>query len=89
MGHEVFIEEGRGGERYLRAEDICGRITWRWTLRRLGSVGWTGLGWLRIRCSGGLLWTRWWILGFHKENWIFFDKLTDRLSNNILHHGVI
>jgi hypothetical protein len=27
MGHEVFIEEGRGGERYLRAEDICGRIT--------------------------------------------------------------
>jgi hypothetical protein len=27
---------------------------------------WTGLNWLRIGTSGGLLWTRWWIFGFLK-----------------------
>jgi hypothetical protein len=27
---------------------------------------WTGLIWLRIGTSGGLLWTRYWALGFHK-----------------------
>jgi hypothetical protein len=29
-------------------------------------VGWTGLIWLRLGTSGGLLWTWWWTFGFHK-----------------------
>jgi hypothetical protein len=40
-------------------------------------MGRTGFGWLRIGSSGGFLWTRWWILGFHKESRIFFDKLSN------------
>jgi hypothetical protein len=27
---------------------------------------WTGLIWLTVGTSGGLLWTRWWTFGFHK-----------------------
>jgi len=30
-------------------------------------MGRTGLSWLRIGSSGGLLWARWWTFGFHKE----------------------
>jgi hypothetical protein len=37
---------------------ICGRITLRWTLRRLGSMGRTGFGWLRIESDGKFLWMR-------------------------------
>jgi hypothetical protein len=40
-------------------------------------MGRTGFIWLRIGSSGRLLWTRWWTFGFHKESWIFFDKLSD------------
>jgi hypothetical protein len=51
-------------------------------------MGRSGLSWLRIGSSGGLLWKRWWIFGFHKER-IFFDNwVTISFSNNILHHGV-
>jgi hypothetical protein len=34
---------------------------------------WTGSNWLRIRTSGGLLWTRQWTFGFHKmvgSSWV-------------------
>jgi hypothetical protein len=34
---------------------------------------WTGLIWLRIVTSGGLLWTRYWTFGFHKilgSSWV-------------------
>jgi hypothetical protein len=34
---------------------VGGRITLRWTLGRWGFMGRTGLGWLRIESSGGLL----------------------------------
>jgi hypothetical protein len=34
---------------------IGGRITLRWTLWRLGSMGRTGFSWLKIGSSGGLL----------------------------------
>jgi hypothetical protein len=34
---------------------IGGRITLSWTLGRLGSMGRTGFGWLRIGSNGGLL----------------------------------
>jgi hypothetical protein len=35
----------------------------KWTLGRLVG-GWSGLTWLRIWIAGGLLWVRWWTLGF-------------------------
>jgi hypothetical protein len=34
---------------------LGGRITLRWTLGRLGSMGRTEFGWLRLGSSGGLL----------------------------------
>jgi hypothetical protein len=37
----------------------------------------TGFSWLGIGSSGGLLWTRWWTFGFHKESRILFDRLSD------------
>jgi hypothetical protein len=40
-------------------------------------MGRAGFSWLRIGSIRGLLWTRWWTLGFHKESRIFFDKLSD------------
>jgi hypothetical protein len=59
------VGQGRGVYRVLvgrpeRKEPLgrprrSGRITLRWTLGRLGSMGRTGFGWLRIGSSGGLL----------------------------------
>jgi hypothetical protein len=34
---------------------VGGKITLRWTLGRLGSMGQTEFGWLRIGSGGGLL----------------------------------
>jgi hypothetical protein len=67
---------------------VGGRITLRWTLGRQGSMGRTGFSWLRKGSCAGLLWTRWWTFGFHKESRILFDKLSVSFSNNILHRGV-
>jgi hypothetical protein len=52
---------GRGRSVYgiliRKSEDLSvgGRITLRWILGRLGSVGKSGFGWLRIGSSGGIL----------------------------------
>jgi hypothetical protein len=52
-------------------------------------MGRTGFGWLRIESSGGLLWTRWWTFGFHKESRLLFTRwVTISFSKSILHHGV-
>jgi hypothetical protein len=66
-GHVACMGEGRG-EVFTgfwlggpKARDdlgdlgISGRITLRWTLGRLGSMGQTGFGWLRIGSSSDLL----------------------------------
>jgi hypothetical protein len=42
--------------------------------------GWTGFIWLKIGASGGLLWTRWWTLEFHKMREIFW--LAKELSDS-------
>jgi hypothetical protein len=34
---------------------VVGRATLRWTLRRYGSIGRAGFGWLGMGSSGGLL----------------------------------
>jgi len=55
---EVFTGFWLGGpKRRDHGEDldIDGRITLRWTLGRYGSMGQTGVGWLRIGSGGGLL----------------------------------
>jgi hypothetical protein len=58
-------------------------------LREIGPMGRTGFGWVRIGSSGGLLWTRKWTFGFHKESRIFLTSWeTIRFSNNIPSHGV-
>jgi hypothetical protein len=59
--------------------DVGGRITLSWTLGRLGSMGRTGFSRLRIGYNGGLLRTRWWTFGFHKESRIF---LTSWVTNS-------
>jgi hypothetical protein len=49
----------------------------------------TGFSWLKIRSSGGLVWTRWWTFGLHKKAGYFLTSwVTVGFSNNILHHGV-
>jgi hypothetical protein len=58
---EVFTGFWLGGP---KARDHCedlgvdGRITLRWILGRYGSMRRTGFSWLRIGCSGRLVWTR-------------------------------
>jgi hypothetical protein len=83
-GHVARMVEGRGVYRVLvgrpegkRSLGVGGRITLSWTLGRWGCMGRTGFNWLRTGSSGGILWTRWWTFGFHKESRIFLDKLSD------------
>jgi hypothetical protein len=40
---------------YWKDLGVGGRITFRWTLGRQGSMGRTGFSWLRMGSSGGLL----------------------------------
>jgi hypothetical protein len=51
---------------------VRGRITLKLIFRNYNGRVWTGLIWLRIGTSGGLLWRRWWTLGFHKIRGIFW-----------------
>jgi hypothetical protein len=71
---EVFTGFWLGGPKVRDHWDdlgVGGRIELSWALGRKGSMGRTGLGWLTIGSNGGLLWTRWWTFGFHKESRIF------------------
>jgi hypothetical protein len=43
------------GKRPLGRHDVGGRIILEWILERKDGVVWTGLIWLRIGTSGGLL----------------------------------
>jgi hypothetical protein len=55
---EVFTGSWLGGPKgrdHWEDLGVAGRITLGWTSGRLGSMGGTGLGWLRIGSSGGLL----------------------------------
>jgi hypothetical protein len=57
-GGEVFTVFWLGGPKvrdHWEDLDVGGRITLRRTLRRQGSMGRTGFGWLGIGSSGGLL----------------------------------
>jgi hypothetical protein len=56
---------------------VGGSTTLRWTWVRKVSIGWTGFGWLRIGSSGRLLWTQYWTFRFHRESWLFFDKMSN------------
>jgi hypothetical protein len=49
---------------------LDGRIILEWIIGKEGVKVWSGLIWLRIGTSGGLLWTRWWTFGFHKRRWM-------------------
>lgn len=44
-----------------------GRIILQWNLRKKVVCMWTGFIWLRMCCSGWLLWTRLWAFGFFKS----------------------
>jgi hypothetical protein len=57
-GGEVFARFWLGGPKVTyHWEDlgVGGRITLNWTLRRKGSMGPNGFGWLKIGSNGGLL----------------------------------
>jgi hypothetical protein len=90
--------EGRGVYRVLvgrpEGKRPLGRPRNKWEynikmdLRKIGIDGGTGFSWLGIG-------VQWWAfvntvmsLRFHKESGMFFDKLSDSFSNNILHHEV-
>jgi hypothetical protein len=45
----------RDGNKPLERLKLCGRIILKWILKILDAVVWTGLIWLRIVISGGLL----------------------------------
>jgi hypothetical protein len=51
-GFCLEILKERGHKEHL---NVCGRITLRWILEKQDAVVWTGLIWLRIGNSGGLL----------------------------------
>jgi hypothetical protein len=52
-------------------------------------VVWTGLIWLRIVTSGGLLRTRLWTFGFHKNSWKFLSSCASAgFSRKAQLHGV-
>jgi len=54
----VFTELWLGGPKergHWEDPGVGGRITLRWSLERLGSMGRTGFGWLSIGFGGGLL----------------------------------
>jgi hypothetical protein len=77
------IRPWRWGQMIPEISVIFNQLT-RLDLREIGwdGVDWIGLIWLRIRTSGGLLWTRYWIFGFHKmlevlewlHNWRLLKK---------------
>jgi hypothetical protein len=60
---------------------------------------WSGLVWLRIGASGGLLWTRWWTFRFHKmlgSSWVaaHLDASQEGIScvrnnNNNNNNGIV
>jgi hypothetical protein len=55
---EVFKGFWLGGPKvkdHLVCLGVGGRITLRWALGRMGSMGRTGFGWFRIESSGRLL----------------------------------
>jgi hypothetical protein len=72
---EMFIGFWLGG--HWEDLRVGGVITLSLTLGRYESMGRTVFTWLRLGSGGGLLWTRWWIFGFHKESRLLFDKLSD------------
>jgi hypothetical protein len=58
----------------------------------LGEIGFGDVDWIHLaqdREGGELLWTRWWILGFHKMRWIsWLAERTLTFSRRTLLHGV-
>jgi hypothetical protein len=50
--YKTFVEKPKGKGEDL---DIGGRIMLKWILERSDGVVWTGLIWLRIGASGGIL----------------------------------
>jgi hypothetical protein len=60
-----LVQKLEGKDHYLKP--ICGcDNNIKMDLKMWVGRTWTGLMWLRIKTSGGLLWTRIWIFGFHK-----------------------
>jgi hypothetical protein len=99
-GNEARTGESRGMYRVLVVKSkgrtsfedrgIDERIILKWILEKLDVGAWMGSILLRIRTSGGLLWTRWWTFVLHKLR----GKLVDwwgsvSFSGWTLLHGVL
>jgi hypothetical protein len=99
VGQVAHMGEGRGVYRVLvgrpERKRPLRRPRRRWEnntkldLRETEIDGRTAFSWLRVVSNGGLLRTRWWTFGFHKERRIFFISwVTINFSNNFLYHEV-
>ena len=72
---------------HLEEPCVDGRIILRWIFRKWDVGLWTGLIWLRIVTSGGLLWMRYWIFGFYKMRGIGWLAENQLGSQERLLHG--
>jgi hypothetical protein len=80
----TFLNEDHWGDL-----DVGERITLRWTLGRLGSMGRPGFGWLRIGSIGGICdHGNEPSVSIKKTGFCLTSRVTVRFSKNILHHGV-
>jgi hypothetical protein len=58
---------------FLSGNDVGGWTILKWTLEREDGMVWTGLIWLRIKTSRGLLWKWYWTFRFYKmlgSSWV-------------------
>jgi hypothetical protein len=63
---------------HLEDQGVDGRMGSKRTLGRSvgwGGGGWSGFNWLRIGIVGGMLWVRWWTLGFWRHGVSFLHLL--------------
>jgi hypothetical protein len=61
-----FLVGKTEGKRHLEDLGVDVRIIWKRIFRKYDGESWTELMWIRIGTGGGLLWMRWWTLGFRK-----------------------
>jgi hypothetical protein len=57
----------------LKDQRVDGRMGSKWTSGRLAEGMWGGFTWIRMELVGGLLWMRWWTLGFWRHGVIYWQ----------------
>jgi len=65
--HTEFWSDILKGRDHSEGLDVGRKTILKWVLKRQVGKVWTVFIWLRVRTSGGLFWTRWWALEYHKS----------------------